>query len=346
MSLRGALEAALRENPDDLAAHMAYGDHLAEQGDPRGEFIQTQLALEQAWRADHRAELEGRERALLADHVAGWLGGLEPSFREPARTGTGPLQVCWTGADRFTCTFRRGWLHRLAIERCDEETLRAILGGPAGGLLADLVVAPDARLPHLPGLLKGMTALERLDIRWAGFDDVAGLLSLPLRRLHTLTLHEQARYPLERLAANDVAAPVSLDIRPSRRAWAYPAVTNVGFSALVGSRAASRLESLVLHYNNVGDAGMAALAASANLARLRLLDLTHGRVSDAGARALAASPHLGEGLVVHLGDNPVTEAGAAALRAFGVRVETWGQRQPRPRRSHGEGGGRFDDIME
>src|SRR2546425_1209332 len=44
--LRRSLEDALAEDPDDLATHMAYADHLVELGDPRGEFIQVQLALE------------------------------------------------------------------------------------------------------------------------------------------------------------------------------------------------------------------------------------------------------------------------------------------------------------
>src|SRR5436190_22265883 len=43
---RRALEQALAEDPDDLAAHSAYADLLVELGDPRGEFIQVQLALE------------------------------------------------------------------------------------------------------------------------------------------------------------------------------------------------------------------------------------------------------------------------------------------------------------
>jgi uncharacterized protein (TIGR02996 family) len=62
--LREALEAALVENPDDLAAHRAYADHLMELGDPRGEFIQVQLALEDAdavWEANmERASTEGK----------------------------------------------------------------------------------------------------------------------------------------------------------------------------------------------------------------------------------------------------------------------------------------------
>src|SRR4051812_30092601 len=44
--LQRALEEAVLSKPDDLAAHSAYADLLMEQGDPRGEFIQAQLALE------------------------------------------------------------------------------------------------------------------------------------------------------------------------------------------------------------------------------------------------------------------------------------------------------------
>src|SRR5262249_40048399 len=79
--LRAALETALVENPDDLATHMAYGDHLAEQGDPRGEFIQVQLALETPARSPgDRERLKQRERELLDAHQAEWLGEAAPMF--------------------------------------------------------------------------------------------------------------------------------------------------------------------------------------------------------------------------------------------------------------------------
>src|SRR5215472_15320381 len=42
--LQKSLEQALADSPDDLGAHSAYADYLMEQGDPRGEFIQVQLA--------------------------------------------------------------------------------------------------------------------------------------------------------------------------------------------------------------------------------------------------------------------------------------------------------------
>src|SRR5436189_1708872 len=41
-----AFERALVENPDDPAGWSAYADYLVEQGSPRGEFMQVQIALE------------------------------------------------------------------------------------------------------------------------------------------------------------------------------------------------------------------------------------------------------------------------------------------------------------
>src|SRR5437762_3072073 len=76
---RAALEDALQENPDDLAAHAAYADLLTEQGDPRGEFISVQLALEDPTRpAAERDRLRRRERELLDAHEREWLGELAP----------------------------------------------------------------------------------------------------------------------------------------------------------------------------------------------------------------------------------------------------------------------------
>jgi uncharacterized protein (TIGR02996 family) len=64
--VREALEEALLDNPDDLAAASAYADYLIEQGDPQGELIQVQLALEDEGRpAAERKELQKREKALL-----------------------------------------------------------------------------------------------------------------------------------------------------------------------------------------------------------------------------------------------------------------------------------------
>src|SRR5436305_9160952 len=101
-SLRETLEAALVENPDDRATHMAYADFLAEQGDPRGEFIQVQLALEDAGLpARQRQLLQQREQELLQTHQREWLGDLAPYLldQQGARD--------WRGWNQFR--FARGW---------------------------------------------------------------------------------------------------------------------------------------------------------------------------------------------------------------------------------------------
>src|SRR5262245_23320090 len=81
--LRDALESALVENPDDLAAHMAYADYLSEQPESasqaRAEFIRVQLALEdQSLTRERRNALREQESALLEAHQREWLGSLAP----------------------------------------------------------------------------------------------------------------------------------------------------------------------------------------------------------------------------------------------------------------------------
>src|SRR5436189_37638 len=51
-SFRRALEDELAASPDDLATHAAYADLLDEIGDPRGELIQVQIALDDPSLAD------------------------------------------------------------------------------------------------------------------------------------------------------------------------------------------------------------------------------------------------------------------------------------------------------
>jgi uncharacterized protein (TIGR02996 family) len=77
--MRQAFERAILEDADDPANYAAYADWLFEQGDPRGEFMQVQLALEDERRPrSERAGLREREAALLAAHQSEWLRPLAP----------------------------------------------------------------------------------------------------------------------------------------------------------------------------------------------------------------------------------------------------------------------------
>jgi len=76
------LLAAIYAAPADRATVAVFGDWLAAQGDPRGEFIALQLQRD-AGALDAKAE--AREKKLLAEHGAKWAGALAKWFRSEDR---------------------------------------------------------------------------------------------------------------------------------------------------------------------------------------------------------------------------------------------------------------------
>jgi uncharacterized protein (TIGR02996 family) len=132
--LRAALEAHLAENPDDPATHRAYADFLHEQDDPRGEFIATQLALEdETLSTADRAHLRLREADLLQAHQTAWLGPLAPLIDEKdisdwRRRKNKINRVGWA----------RGWLDDLYLFRLNLDGARILARCPATRLLRRL----------------------------------------------------------------------------------------------------------------------------------------------------------------------------------------------------------------
>jgi uncharacterized protein (TIGR02996 family) len=123
-TLREALEAALVENPDDIAAHMAYADHLHDQGDPRGEFIQVQLALENKSLAqDERGRLAAREQTLLKQTREACLGNQLAAL------------LAHRGGHELRHKIQRGWLVEVKKWSMPERELTIALA-----------TAPEARL--------------------------------------------------------------------------------------------------------------------------------------------------------------------------------------------------------
>jgi uncharacterized protein (TIGR02996 family) len=134
------LENAIFANPDDLAPYAAYADWLTQQGDPRGEFIQVQLALEEPGRsAAERKQLQKREKELLKKHQRDWLGNLARFFMDQEG-----VPEYFSAENAFQCKFQRGWLDTLQINPLTVEISRALAKAPQTRLVRRLILQETA----------------------------------------------------------------------------------------------------------------------------------------------------------------------------------------------------------
>ena len=358
-NVRQQLEDALAANPDDLGAHMAYADLLAEQGDPRGEFIQVQIALEDPDRpAAERKRLQQREQELLAAHQREWLGDLARYVLDDQ--GVFHWMIDQSGGPG--ARFARGWVDRLQIPDLSTPVARAFRSVPCLRLLRQLAIAYQdhddpgfnelLRSPHLRhlrlfqlgfesgschtdgraavALVRQMPRLEELYLFAHGVDTQA-LFALPLPHLRALTVNHLTEYPLEVLAANPSLGRLArLSFWPHMLEpdddSAY--ITRAGAVTLLQSPYLTGLTHLTLRQSDLGDEGCAEVVRSGILKRLKVLDLTGGRVTDTGARTLAGCPDLPRLERLALNRNYLTDAGVGALRATGVRLEVDEQLNP------------------
>jgi uncharacterized protein (TIGR02996 family) len=135
-----AFERALAADPADLAGWCAYADYLAERGEPRGQFMQVQIRLENdALSKKERDALKKDEAKLLKKHEREWLGPLA------ACTVDAEPVPHWHGgkeAKRAPVAhgFARGWLNRLDFHDLTVAQARVLAQAPQARLLRELVV--------------------------------------------------------------------------------------------------------------------------------------------------------------------------------------------------------------
>lgn len=135
-----SFDRALVADPHDLAGWCAYADYLAEQGDPRGEFMLAQIALEDESRSrTERADLKKQEAKLLKQHERDWLGPLAPVILDAATV------AYWSGGKTAQRPpvghqFTRGWLSRLEFHQLSVAQARALAQSPQARFLRELVV--------------------------------------------------------------------------------------------------------------------------------------------------------------------------------------------------------------
>jgi uncharacterized protein (TIGR02996 family) len=156
-----AIEAQLRDDPDDLAAHLIYGDWLQTRGDARGQLIALQHAREHA-RASGApgstlAELEGREQELRRRHASHLFGPLRGVAKAVVvRWSRGFIDAAFVGVGRG-----RGSLAPLQT-------------------LADLLRLPIAARMTSLGLTSALLSRRQLEPVLCGSEVVACLRELEL----------------------------------------------------------------------------------------------------------------------------------------------------------------------
>jgi len=255
--LQSQLEADLLRDPEDRLTHMAYGDYLAERGEPRGELIQVQLALED-WQlpALQRQELRRREAELLDRHWRQLLGSLVDFI-----------------ADRHSLhnavQFRRGWLDSIRLGLLGTELAHALVHTPNLQLLRSLRLIDI--IPHRPE--EGLDPAEALNL-------LSQLHSLPHLRSLSLGDHEgdagfrsfswpQIQGVLQRFSHVE---ELNLNVRNAENQ-----LLGIDFPSL---------KVLRLDRFRLGDQGLVSLMQAEWFSQLRILQIWNGHLTDSSVHLL------------------------------------------------------------
>ncbi|QJW97774.1 WGR domain-containing protein [Frigoriglobus tundricola] len=135
-----AFEKALIENPDDLAGWCAYADYLVERDDPRGEFMQVQIALEDEKRPKkERDALKKKEKAILEKYEREWLGGLA-AFVFEEKSDDDREDGLEHYPTRVTCAWQRGVISSVTVGRLSMALAQVLAVAPAAQFVRELHV--------------------------------------------------------------------------------------------------------------------------------------------------------------------------------------------------------------
>jgi len=331
-------------DPDDDAPRLIFADWLDERGDPRGEFIRVQVALNRLSAGDPRRDaLVDREAALIARFHAPWS--------DPLKGIAG-----WT-------VFRRGFVETVNIDgrtflrRADDlfrlapvrhiqfldvgSTLERLIECPQLARLTALTVYAqhiDDRLarclvdsPHLGGLRALNVGRNRIGDR--GVERLAW--SPRFRGLKSLDLSDNGVGDLAARTiaeASNLCGLESLELRRNE-------LTRAGLGYLCSSPVLGRLRhlgmaqnhvrtprdwtpprggivalsSLNLTENGMSEDGIAMVTGLPGLCDIARLDLGHNEIGSGGAAALAAWAGAATLRVLHLADNRIGDEGARSL---------------------------------
>jgi uncharacterized protein (TIGR02996 family) len=362
MSTRAALEAALEANPEDLAGWHALADLLIEEGDPRGDFMRVQIALEDSEASiEDRHQLKQQEDKIFeanSEHILG------PHLAKPDQTKPNYLAMPVT-----VRSCRRGWLWNLDLHHLDDRLLEALQqtsetryvqalsisefdyqSSVDASSLASLEFISRLRSFSLGEheeyththarefgrLVRKLSRIENLTLN-AHHIPVGEIVAAHLPHLKTLSLNCTHGYDTEAFRTNASLAKLeSIHFLPHMMDDPEPYLRIQQLRDIVESPHLTSLKRLTLIASDLGNEGCALLVSSGLLFRLTHLNLSSGTITDEGAdiliEALTNNPHQLVGLnLSYNAINPVDRLTALAARSRSLVVAHVGQRlQPVP----------------
>jgi uncharacterized protein (TIGR02996 family) len=330
---------AIKDEPEDDTPRLVLADWLEEQGDPRGEFVRLQVERARLAEEDPRRKcLAARERQLLDEHAAAWVGPWRAGLRREFHRGLLHLEMT---ASRLARAGRAAlaheaiaWVDSLGLTGLPPETVAKLF--PIRSL--DLSSAGDsvftaASVPALAGLrrlrmgtvsgplypplslapLSGLERLETLELVEAGNPYMLDVASLPaLPRLRTL-----------RFINCDPRSFAFLDVVASLR---LPGLTTLDFdhasTIMVGPPLAlpdlphmSGLTALGLTGLGLRPSTLREVLTSPRFPLLTALHINENEIGQAGVAELSSMAPTVPLRRLHLGSNRLGDEGAAALAA-------------------------------
>jgi uncharacterized protein (TIGR02996 family) len=267
---RAALERALAADPADRPTHAAYADMLAEAGDPRGDYVRLQLALEDRTQPiETLRAMEQEAFALRQAHEAAWLGPLADHVNPAAGLDRRDVNVEVLEAN-VQVTYRRGWVHELRVRHLTIPVIEAIRACPLVRLTDALEVEAGNLTHRVIEVLPSLRRLTLLAGDWSPQTEDAGWLHA-VRTRHGF--REILRNPSPRLAYLTIHTPDFDD---------------AAVGDLVNSGVLETLTDLDLSDCAITDDGAASLANCPAVHRLDTLELAGNHISPVGIDLLAA----------------------------------------------------------
>jgi uncharacterized protein (TIGR02996 family) len=342
--LRKQLEAAILENPDNAAPYAALADYLIEQGDPRGEFIQVQLALEdESHPAAERKKLKKREAELLKAHGTEWVGpwaSLVPE--EDLRLHQHDLHWNHELPGPIPYHFVRGYLAQITLNRLTVDCARALVQSQQTRSVWRLAIGrsawdhdeefePGPDVPedaHAPALhvLLPWPGLANLHFFQLGHEPKAGhfnchtISELACELVERMPRLEELHLFATRLpTANLFRLRTLQNLRVLRVYHSY----HCDLERLARNPALRQLTHLLLHPHATEPddecyirlSGVQALVKSQQLKNLTHLQLRTSDMGDRGCEAIVQSGILKRLRVLDLRQGSITDEGACILAA-------------------------------